>query len=74
MVRAGDRVAVPSDGIVGTVLDVDVRCVGGAACPCCGRGVSVRPDGEPNASMGFAPGDCVPLAPGPAMLARGGAA
>ncbi|WP_437310054.1 hypothetical protein [Sorangium sp. So ce388] len=74
MFRAGDRVVVPSQGIVGTVTRVDPRCAGGAPCPCCGRGVGVQPDGNPNVGYGVAPAECVLLAPGPAVLTRGGAA
>jgi len=72
-VKAGDRVAVPSVGIVGTVSSVDPRCVDGQPCPCCNRGVSVRPDGNPNVSYGVAPSQCLPIV-GPAMLVRGGSA
>ena len=72
-VKPGDRVAVPSIGIVGTVSGVDARCTDGAPCPCCGRGISVMPDGDPNVSYGVAPAQCL-LITGPAMLTRGGSA
>jgi hypothetical protein len=72
-VKIGDRVAVPSAGIVGTVISVDPRCVDGQPCPCCDRGVAVKPDGNPNASYGVAPAECLPIV-GAAMVVRGGCA
>jgi hypothetical protein len=70
----GDRVAVPSEGIVGHVSRIDPRCADGDPCPCCGRGVGVVPDGNPNVSYGVRPADCVPIGPAPAAVVRGGLA
>jgi hypothetical protein len=66
----GMKVAVPSLGLIGTVAKIDPRCVNGAPCPCCKRGVSVVQNGTAT-SHGVAPGDCIHVVPGALFLSPG---
>ncbi len=72
-VHQGDRVAILRLGIIGTVTTVDEVCANGAPCPCCGYGVGVMPDGDPDVRFGVAPAECL-LVVGAAMVVRGGSA
>lgn len=61
--RVGDWVWMPGSslGAAGPGQVMSITGNGSAPCMCCGLGVSVRPLGQPNVSMGFPASQLVKL-------------
>lgn len=68
--KPGDRVLLFSTYLA-TIERIDARCTGGQPCPCCGFGVAVVLDVDPEEIYGVSPTDCAVVEQG-SFLAPGG--